>query len=321
MDSKRIHEDITHLLYKVEDQYGRIIQFKDSIPMLELDLALKDVRDLYESFLDLRTMTEIKRRKLNAEASAASPAPIAGVVEEIKPIDIQKPQDLHVEETAEVPVSEEIPVQVAEEISETAIETVSEIPEELPSVKEESPMEEESVSEAEVVSEKEDSNPGIAWQKTIQASNANEAPIVPPKKDLLQERQKDFVPTVRKIEFKPEPTSNEAKKESIFEKAASLYDKIAKPAEKTVASQAVKQPISNIKGAIGINEKFGYLKDLFKNNVNEYNEALEKLNNFDNYADAEDYFQELKSKYSWDPESKSFIGLADLLNRRYLHNA
>jgi hypothetical protein len=145
-------------------------------------------------------------------------------------------------------------------------------------------------------------------------------PVVAPKVDLLQERQKDFVPTVRKIEFKPEPQTPDNKKESLFDKAASLYDKIAKPGDKTVAGQATRQPVSNIKGSIGINEKFAYLKELFKNNVNDYNEALDKLNNFDSYADAEDYFQELKAKYNWDPESKSFQGLADLLNRRYLHN-
>ncbi|MCB0820000.1 MAG: hypothetical protein KDC13_05225, partial [Bacteroidetes bacterium] len=128
--------------------------------------------------------------------------------------------------------------------------------------------------------------------------------------------------TVRKIEFKSEPAGTEQpKKESLFDKAASLYDKIAKPGEKTVATQASRQPISNIKSAIGINEKFIYLKDLFKNNINDYNEALDKLNNFDNYEEAEDYFQDLKLKYGWDPDSKSFTGLADLLNRRYLHNA
>ena len=172
----------------------------------------------------------------------------------------------------------------------------------------------------------------IAWQKTFDASDAKETgatstsesiPVVAvsPKVDLLQERQKDFVPTVRKIEFKPEPVTVDSKKESLFDKAASLYDKIAKPAEKTVATQASQNPISNIKSSIGINEKFAYLKDLFKNNMAEYNESLDKLNNFENYGEAEDFFQELKSKYSWDPESKSFQGLAELLNRRYLHNA
>jgi hypothetical protein len=334
MDAKRIHEEITHLLYKVEEQYGRIIQHKDSIPLLEIDLALKDVRDLYEVFIDLRTSAEIKRRKLAFDASqnddsadedelitsAMHPSSPSPVIEEI-PVP---------EPVAEIPVQEE----------EKAGEIVSEIVEknipELPIVAEEPVVAEESIAEEPVVEEpaaveaskekevpKQD-NSGIAWQKTFDASKTNapaEAPVSSPKKDLLQERQKDFVPTVRKIEFKPEPITSEPRKESIFDKATSLFDKISKPAEKTVASAATRQPISNIKAAIGINEKFAYLKDLFKNNVNEYNQALDKLNNFDNYTEAEDYFQELKAKYSWDPETKSFQGLADLLSRRYLHSS
>jgi hypothetical protein len=323
MDAKRIHDDITHLLYKVEEQYSRIIQYKESIPLMEVDLALKDVRDLYESLLDLRTLSEHQRRtsapvvetRVSVPEKEEVPVPVEVPVPE--PVTVETPEPVMVVETPqEVVEADVVPLEEAK-----APEPVAEVPG--PVVK---------APEKKVVSEKTPEPSPIAWQKTFDASQVKEealkpivveapAAVTPPKVDLLQERQKDFVPTVRKIEFKPEPVTADSKKESIFEKAASLYDKIAKPAEKTVANQATRQPISNIKSAIGINEKFAYLKDLFKNNVNEYNDALDKLNNFESYGEAEDYFQELKSKYSWDPESKSFQGLADLLNRRYLHNA
>lgn len=334
MDAKRIHEDITHLLYKVEEQYGRIIQHKDSIPLLEIDLALKDVRDLYEMFIDLRTTAEIKRRKIASETVKISSEPdedalVTSVMHPTQAIDV-KAEDSVIEAIRPDEVKlEEIAPTVREELVEKNI-SAEKVEESLSSA--EQPLEKEEAVEIEVKAEekpllkeetKQDTS-GIAWQKTFDASKTNapaEVPVSGPKKDLLQERQKDFVPTVRKIEFKPEPVSSESKKESIFDKATSLFDKISKPAEKTVASAATKQPISNIKSTIGINEKFAYLKDLFKNNVNEYNEALDKLNNFDNYTEAEDYFQELKAKYSWDPDTKSFQGLADLLSRRYLHSS
>jgi hypothetical protein len=307
MDSKRIHEDITHLLNKVVEQYSRILEYDNSVPIMEVDLALKDVRDLYEAVLDLRTISEIQRRKTqDPEVSTKTISTPANetVAVETSQLDISV-----------VPTSAEIePDKASEVVLESAVEpekTVVEINRPVEIKLDESP---------------------IAWQKTFDASDAKETGVtstsdpipavaVSPKVDLLQERQKDFVPTVRKIEFKPEPVTVDSKKESLFDKAASLYDKIAKPAEKTVATQASQNPISNIKSSIGINEKFAYLKDLFKNNMAEYNESLDKLNNFENYGEAEDFFQELKAKYSWDPESKSFQGLAELLNRRYLHNA
>lgn len=320
MDAKRIHEEITQLLYKVEEQYGRIIHFKDSIPLIEVDLALKDVRDLYESLLDLRTIEEIKRRRALSESfekpKQATEAPTQKEV-------VKEEPKLAVDATSEQKADEtktEAGIEVENNsLEEAKIDDLSEVKSEdvLSEVKgedvvkaEEEATKEEPVLEKTPKKEEEVKSPLLKEEK----------PASEPKKDLLQERQQNFVPTVRKIEFKPQPVAEEPKKESIFEKAASLYDKIAKPAEKTVASQANKQPISNIKAAIGINEKFGYLKDLFKNNVNEYNSALDKLNNFDNYEEAEDYFQELKTKYEWNPDGKSFQGLAELLNRRYLHS-
>jgi len=346
MDTKRIHEDITQLLYKIEEQYGRIIHFKDSIPMLEIDLALKDVRDLYECLLDLRTATELKRRqqvftKDSSDLVAVKPVITPTPVAEVKPSPVvaetSKPAVVSVEEPkadVRAEVLSEPEMKVAEtplkEISSPALDDSALKVEEASTV----PAEKETAA-AEILSEKlaevvnqVDSKPEQPKEEKadlkppVSAAPAKDVPPVAPKKDLLQERQKDFVPTVRKIEFKPEnPSSEPARKESLFDKAASLYDKIAKPTDKTVATQASRQPISNIKSSIGINEKFIYLKDLFKNNINDYNEALEKLNNFDSYEEAEDFFQDLKQKYGWDPDSKSFQGLADLLSRRYLHNA
>lgn len=317
MDDKRIHEEITQLLYKIEEQYGRIIHFKGSIPLIEVDLALKDVRDLYESLLDLRTMEDIKRRRAfseNKEKAREQKETESFHKPEVKEESIpvselkEDKSSIKTEAKAEEPTSEKSSDELIEAKASDEINAVEEDDAKLDESSQAAPAEKAEVKE-------EDKS-----EKAETPVSKEEKPIAEPKKDLLQERQQNFVPTVRKIEFKPQPVSEEPKKESIFEKAASLYDKIAKPTEKTVASQANKQPISNIKAAIGINEKFGYLKDLFKNNVNEYNSALDKLNNFDSYEEAEDYFQELKGKYDWNPESKSFQGLAELLNRRYLHN-
>jgi len=300
MDVRRIHEEINTTLIQLEEQYSRILTYKDQIPTIEVDLVLKDVRDLYELFINLKTVGELQRRGMIT----------APVVEQVSMATAVN----------SAPVVAEKPVAVVEkiEVAPAIVEAPKVEPPVVEAVKEE---EKPAVDFQKTVEVKvEEAKEPVAQVKPVVLPSEN-PPVVAPKVDLLQERQKDFVPTVRKIEFKPEPQTADNKKESLFDKAASLYDKIAKPGDKTVVGQATRQPVSNIKGSIGINEKFAYLKELFKNNVNDYNEALDKLNNFDSYADAEDYFQELKAKYNWDSESKSFQGLADLLNRRYLHNA
>jgi len=303
MDVRRIQEEINTTLIQLEEQYSRILTYKDQIPTIEVDLVLKDVRDLYELFINLKTAGELQKRGMLAQSVPEVASPVVEHQKEVsivEPVIVQAP----VEPAVETHVEETLVVEAK----------VENTPEEAPKV-------EEKVESTLIIEIKEDEKieASTVAPKPVVLPSEN-PPVVAPKVDLLQERQKDFVPTVRKIEFKPEPQTVDNKKESLFDKAASLYDKIAKPGDKTVAGQATRQPVSNIKGSIGINEKFAYLKELFKNNVNDYNEALDKLNNFDSYGDAEDYFQELKAKYSWDPESKSFQGLADLLNRRYLHN-
>jgi len=346
MSINQLHKDITGLLYKVEEDYSKIIQHGDHVPLIELDIVLKDIRLLYEYFNELKIYSEEQRRRAIPKDKTQEGA----VIMAADLIDDSAIVKASLEESKVEKEHFEIESEIEEKIDATE-ETVAENKEEegveeLPAIEEDEVQVEEIINEetqevtvseeeqtvveekAEKDVEKEEIKPSpIAWQTTFDASKENPSnlgaekivpPVIAPKIDLLKEREKDFVPTVRKIEFKKEVDQPEPKKESIFEKAASLYDKISKPTDKSIAAHHSRQPISNIKSTIGINDKFIYLKELFKGNVEEYGAALDKLNDFDSYADAEDYFQELKEKYGWDSESKSFQGLAELLMRRYL---
>lgn len=340
MDVNQTNEEIGSLLYKIEEQFARLLQQGHQISMLETDIAIRDIQKLYERFQDLRAYAANRRvraeepippiEKLKEsnkiELENVKPTPI---IETKLPAEIKEEKvDVAQVETVKAETEKVIDTksEVLSQDSSKEVESKSDLLVQEPSKEAESKPEVLESAKAEVTETKIAETPKIEsaakpsdWQRTFEAKTNIPEQVTAPKKDLLQERERDFVPTVRKIEFKPEPTIAEsAKKETLFDKAASLYDKIAKPVDKSIASQASKQPISNIKAAIGINEKFTYLKELFKNNINDYNESLEKLNNFDNYTAAEDYFQELKTKFNWDPDSKSFQGLADLMARRYL---
>ena len=115
MDSKRIHEDITHLLNKVVEQYSRILEYDNSVPIMEVDLALKDVRDLYEAVLDLRTISEIQRRK-SQDSEVPTKTISAPVIETVALETSQL-------EISEAPTSAEVE---PEKTSEVVIESVVE---------------------------------------------------------------------------------------------------------------------------------------------------------------------------------------------------
>ena len=115
MDSKRIHEDITHLLNKVVEQYSRILEYDNSVPIMEVDLALKDVRDLYEAVLDLRTISEIQRRK-SQDSEVPTKTISAPVIETVALETSQL-------EISEAPTSAEVePDKASEVVIESAVE-------------------------------------------------------------------------------------------------------------------------------------------------------------------------------------------------------
>jgi len=75
--------------------------------------------------------------------------------------------------------------------------------------------------------------------------------------------------------------------------------------------------IVNLKLAIGINEKFFFLNELFEGNMKEYNETIEALDQKDTYKDAMEYLVLLQEKKNWDEESEAYIQLKGFLERKF----
>jgi hypothetical protein len=98
--------------------------------------------------------------------------------------------------------------------------------------------------------------------------------------------------------------------------ATSVNDNVT--TDNTLANKLRSKPITNIKSAIGINDKFQYLNDLFKGSVQDYNESLDALNNFGSLPEAEAHFNQLRVKFGWDMENPSASGLYELVVRRHL---
>jgi hypothetical protein len=111
---------------------------------------------------------------------------------------------------------------------------------------------------------------------------------------------------------------NERLKESV--KSGSLNETIG--SGKLIANLSNKlqmNPIGDLTKAIGLNEKFSFTKELFRNDSAAFAEAISKLNNFNNFAEADHYLQdELAQKYQWKNDSEQVMKLRELLQRRYL---
>lgn len=88
--------------------------------------------------------------------------------------------------------------------------------------------------------------------------------------------------------------------------------------EQTLADRIHLKPISDLKAAIGINEKFQFINELFEGSADRYNEAINLLNVCTGSSEANLLFDDLKTRYTWDEQNPAFKRLHEFVVRRYL---
>lgn len=85
-----------------------------------------------------------------------------------------------------------------------------------------------------------------------------------------------------------------------------------------IAEQVGAQPISNLKAAITLNDKLLYIKDLFNGYSLAYSEAIEILNRFNTFEEANRFLNKnYVAKNHWDAKPETMDKFFSLLKRRY----
>jgi len=121
-------------------------------------------------------------------------------------------------------------------------------------------------------------------------------------------------------EHKKAPEPEKAKTETVTEEPMTINQRISAQLNKTArASEHLhSQPITDLKQAINLNDKLSYIKDLFNGYNLAYSEAIDILNRFSSFREAEDF---LKSNYAvknrWDTKQATADKFYELLKRRY----
>lgn len=103
--------------------------------------------------------------------------------------------------------------------------------------------------------------------------------------------------------------------------ATSLNEKIsAGKSDTTLADKINLTPISDIKSAIGINEKFQFINELFDGSSELYNEAIALLNNCASGFAASQLLADYQQRNAWAGDNKVFLRLKEFVIRRYLNH-
>jgi hypothetical protein len=144
-------------------------------------------------------------------------------------------------------------------------------------------------------------------------------PVILPKEAEIKE---SFVWVPSHPEFIPKEKPPKEKKINkigsgvLFEDMAPVIEDIKNKQEPVIPNN---EPVSDLKSAIGINEKFLFINELFDGSLEEYNASIDLLNNCQNASEAEQkIFLELQPKYHWDMNNPATKSLMALVERRFI---
>lgn len=109
------------------------------------------------------------------------------------------------------------------------------------------------------------------------------------------------------------PTSGAVLGEVINHNVQTLADTIAPPRD--IASELLRsEPVTDLRRAIGLNDKFLLIRDLFDGDSEAFARAIDTLNGFDNLDDCMIFIAE---HYAWNPNSDGAKLMMDLLERKF----
>ena len=104
----------------------------------------------------------------------------------------------------------------------------------------------------------------------------------------------------------------------VRENAPTIIDKLEQNEDISLAARLQRKPVADLISAIGINDKFLFLNDLFGGSMDKYNKSIRSLNSFSTLLGAKTYMSELQIEFQWDCNSDAYKKLADLIERRFL---
>ena len=119
------------------------------------------------------------------------------------------------------------------------------------------------------------------------------------------------------VETEPEPIvaeENVAAEPSVVSEPSTEVN----PDEGTLAGKLNQKPITDLRSGIPLNEKFGFIQNLFQNNASDYGDAILKMNNANESSEALSHFDTIADRKGWDVENEQVRTLRTYVERRHI---
>jgi hypothetical protein len=137
------------------------------------------------------------------------------------------------------------------------------------------------------------------------------------KPSIVFEEDEQDIPTLAHY-LPPKPVVQKEINEIAGANNASLNDKL-KQSKIDLGDSLTEVPIRDLKKAIGINDRFLYINELFRGDENMYERSIKTINSFSILPEAEYWIQrELKTKIGWSDGNETVKQFIQLVRRRFI---
>lgn len=282
MENEKLLLNLANQLEDLKRQVLRMNRKDYDMHRLDIDILQNIIRDLYDQVLELEIVFEKKPEIPDEKQKIVAPVP----------------------ELEKEPVQPEMQAIVEEEVEEETLE----IPE----------LEDEAVAEEETEKET------VEFTKPdIEASQVVEFKIEVEKEVIVKEELAEVF-AEEKEQSKTVEESNISEMERVrstidlFSTTGepTIFDRISHDKEPSIADKMRQTRIADLRQAIGINEKFLFINELFNGDMGKYNKALDELNEMKTKEGVVTYFIEMKIHNQWKEENEAFIKFKELLDRK-----
>jgi len=149
-------------------------------------------------------------------------------------------------------------------------------------------------------------------------------------KEETFELEQEITEEPQKLKTKPSKTAEQQKTPPAEEKISEatilaerfqgektfINERLAQQANKEdLSTKLQSKPIDDIANAIGINDKYKLIRELFNGKPEIFNQTIEKLNTASNFNEAFNY---ISSNFEWEMEDEPVQFLLDLVRRKFI---
>jgi len=317
MKQKEVFKKIGGIIQELNDQYDYLKTVPDDLNDLELELFVSNAHfltDHIEILCKLNLQIKVSKNIPEKPEVSYQQKYFEPVVQQMKhnlAKSAEKP-----EKASFKPIVQDTPDDKPEEQPVAEIDLTADAPEDTYSFIREEPEtirhelildESMDLDEDEKIEQESELEP-----EPVKETRRRKAIITPAVEEIAAEVQEEK-PVVKEPEKKPISPSTVDEEEVL-----TINQKMSQSGDKARSEQLSIKPISDIKLAITLNDKLLYVKDLFNGYNLAYSEAIEILNRFNTFEEAQRFLKtNYVTKNNWDGKPATTEKFYALLKRRY----